>query len=169
MWAQDFELIWHRLQFLELLPCCYLRFAVFVKISVDRCLSGMAITWCKSFAKSCRAQIIPLPDWKIVETYNCGTICSAFVRYCSPHGHRLSSMVQWWVKYVPGGNLWNYVAWHRQSNILLCHTLSFNPTTFITTKKIAKLDIITNQLNTLFRKYYFALYFLRHISATIKT
>ena len=49
-----------------------------------------------------------------VETENYTAICGAFVRYCSRHGS------------LAVCKAWNYVAWHRQSSLLPCHTLSVN-------------------------------------------
>jgi hypothetical protein len=91
------------------------------------------------------------------------------------HGHRLSTIrnteetynyggIWLWVKHAPGGNSWNYVAWHRKSSLLLCLTSSPSTCYSYRHSKIAKFEIITNALSTLVRKvilhYIFSYLFL---------
>jgi hypothetical protein len=43
-------------------------------------------------------------------------------------GVTVANMAHWlWIMRATGGNLWNYVAWHRQSSLLLCQILCVSP------------------------------------------
>ena len=68
----------------------------------------------------------------------------------APSSVTVALLAHWqWVKHAPSGNFGNYVAWHRQSTVLPCHSISFASTPFKMALKIANFEIITNLLSCL--------------------